>query len=233
MARCTEIRFTSAAGCVLSGAILEPETDTPSGAGVVFVHGLWSDQSGGRARAAVVVDHLKTTAIAFDLSAHGESEGNAHEIQPFDHVLDVCAAMDLLVRDGEVSEERIGLCGSSYGSYIAGWVPAERPTRSLLLRAPALHDDAVMSRSIAELTPTTADVNAAEFFGRLEAYEGSALVLESELDEVIPTAVVRAYLCHLKHAEHRIIPGAGHRLSAAPEYEAIFGQESVRWFAGL
>ena len=117
---------------------------TTTSAGLVFVHGLKSDQQGYIERAQAAADKLPCTCLTFDLSGHGGSGGDWSELFVKDHLDDVVAAYDAVSAQPQVDGERIGVCAASYGSYLTGRLVAIRPVARLLLRAPALYDDRVL-----------------------------------------------------------------------------------------
>lgn len=200
-------------------ADLYPAPRPDARAGLLFVHGYASDRRGYVTRATAVRERLGITCLAFDLGGHGESPGELRELTREDHAADVVAAYDALAATEGV--ERIGVCGASYGAYLACVLLGERPVRRLMLRAPALYVDG--ERHLRELI----DVDRA--LANLRDFDGPTLVLESERDEVIARASVEAYLAAARHGTHHVIPGATHALTE-PSWNAAFIDEIVAWF---
>lgn len=213
----------------LSATLFSPTERAPSGAGILFVHGSGSDRSGYGERATAASERLGATCLTFDLSGHGESGGSRAELSLRDHLDDCRNAFDRLASEPGVDPARIGICAASYGAYLGAMLVALRRVRSLLLRAPALYADSELDavggplRSNPEVTDTPAALEA------LADYTRPVLVLESEHDELIPHAIVEAYLSACRDGRHRVLAGAGHSLSEQrwrDEFVAII----VDWF---
>lgn len=213
----------------LSATLFSPVERAPSGPGILFVHGSGSDQSGYRNRAAAASERLGATCLTFDLSGHGESDGAREELSIRDHFDDCRNAFDRLASEAGVDPDRIGICAASYGAYLSAMLVACRSVRSLLLRAPALYADSELDvtggaeRGNQEVPSTAVGLAA------LAEYTRPVLVLESEHDELIPHAIVEAYLSACQNGRHRVLRGAGHSLSEQrwrEEFVAII----VEWF---
>ena len=221
----------SSGGRRLDAELVAPEGPA-SGAGLLFVHGFGSSQSGYHERAAAAVDQLGSTCVTFDLSGHGGSEGDLSELLVREHLADVIAAYDTLLAQPSVEASRIGVCGASYGGYLAGQLTSIRPVARLLLRAPALYDDGALDLPLRRLRPSRRLPEADEFLAALGRYEHETLVVESERDETIPHRIVQQYLDALAHGEHRVIVGASHDL-ARDDWRAEFRRIVVDWFRPL
>lgn len=183
-------------------------------AGVLFLHGWESSKRSYLARAEAVSADCGAQCLAFDLSGHGENTAApADSFSPSQHLEEAVAAYDeLAARDG-VDPERIGVCGASYGGYLAALLAGERPVASLLVRAPALYPDAAfVVPPVARRTELVAGAGARPL-RNLAAFEGPVLVVESEHDEVIPHAVVEAYVRSRAGIRHEVIAGAAHAMS--------------------
>jgi pimeloyl-ACP methyl ester carboxylesterase len=205
--------------------------DQPSGAGVLFVHGLGSDRRTNIERAQALADSDGTTSLAIDLRGHGSSAGRLSEVTPRDNLADVLAGFDALIGMSDVEPARVGVCAASYGAYLSVLLSAERPVARLLLRAPALYADdrldAVLGRRRAG---NTAD--SARFVQSLRALTMPVLLVQSEHDEVISPAVVAAYLDAQPAIERVVLAGAGHALTD-PAWRADFQRLLVAFFADL
>jgi pimeloyl-ACP methyl ester carboxylesterase len=226
----TELTLASA-GRRLAANLVTPDGEA-SGAGLLFVHGFGSSQSGYLERAGAAADELGCTCLTFDLSGHGASDGDLSEVLVSDHLADVVAAFDTLAAQPAVQTERIGVSGASYGAYLAGQLIDVRPVARLLLRAPALYDDGVLELPLRALRPSRRMPEANEFLGILGRYAHETLVVESERDQTIPHRIVQWYLDALSHGQHRVITGATHDL-ARDEWRAEFRQIVLDWFRPL
>ena len=222
---------------VLAARLFEPlparsaETGSQEHAGLLFVHGLASSQRAYAERAKTASLELSLTCLTFDLGGHGSSTGNRLELSRSDHLQDLIAAYDWLQAVPGVDAARIGVCGASYGAYLACLLIGERPVKRLLLRAPALHSDEGATGSFGEGQEGRYEpANTA--LRNLRNFHGDTLVLESGADEVIPHAVIDKYLTAAMHCAHHVIAGATHAL-VREEWNAAFIREILDWFKGL
>lgn len=205
--------------------------DRPSGAGVLFVHGLGSDRATNIERAQALTAAHGTTCLAIDLRGHGDSSGRLSQVTPRENLADVLAGFDALKGMADIEPSRVGVCGASYGAYLSVLLSAERTVARLLLRAPALYADdsldAVLSRRRAG---STAD--SPRFVHLLRALPMPVLLVESEHDEVISPAIVAAYLAAQPAIDRVVLAGAGHALTD-PTWRADFQRLLIGFFADL
>jgi pimeloyl-ACP methyl ester carboxylesterase len=222
----------------LAGRLFEPQPsrETAPGetshAGLLFVHGLNSNQSGYAARARAATLKLGLSCLTFDLGGHGKSTGIRGELSRSDHLQDLKAAYDWLQSSTGVDPARIGVCGASYGGYLACLLLSERPVKWLLLRAPALYGDEKSGSPLEEHQEKLSVPEPNTALHNLNNFDGRTLVLESERDDVISHAVIERYLAAGKHPTHHVIEGARHRL-VREEEKARFLDEILNWFRGL
>lgn len=214
----------------LAATMVEPPGDSVGLRGLLFVHGLGSGQRSYVARAATACRQLDAVCLTFDLTGHGDSSPG-REPRLRDNLADVVAAYDRLLDNPRIDPARIGVCGASYGGYLAARLVGERSIRRLLLRAPALYDDAALDESHPRPL-SKADADASHLFVGLNRAEVEVLVVESERDEVIPHAVIETYLRKCPEARHAVLAGAAHGLTR-PEWNAAFVSLIVSWFAAL
>lgn len=213
----------------LAGRLLSPEQGTASGMGILFIHGSDSHQGGYRERAEAAVEALGAICLTFDLSGHGESDGLRAEFSARDHLGDCKAAFDTLAGRQKVDPSRIGVCAASYGAYLAALLIADRPVGSLLLRAPALYPDSDLDLAGGPRHSGVEEPETAASLRNVARHEGPILVVESERDEIIPHAVVEAYLSAYRNGRHEVMPDVGHRLDTERS-RALFMQVIVEWF---
>lgn len=216
----------------LAARLFLPPTSTGPAPGLLFLHGLDSDQSGYEPRAELASAALGAVCMSFDLGGHGRSAGRRDELSPRDHLADACAAYDPLAAEEAVDPARIGVCGASYGGYLAALMLSRRPVRRLLLRAPALYDDEFFDVPLARCRSSRAQPDAPSLATILGDFEHDVLVLESESDEVIPPGVAQWYLAACRAAWRQVIPGAGHAL-VTPAERAAFIDAIVGFFDGM
>jgi hypothetical protein len=201
----------------------------PSGAAILFIHGAGSDQSGYRPRAEAASERLGASCLTFNLGGDGESEGDAQALSPHDHLHDCLAAFDALLGREDIDPDLVGVCGASYGGFLASLLTARRRVRSLLLRAPGLYpdDDLDCARATMRSSVQTPDTSAA--LGALLAFDAPVLILESERDKAINHDVIEAYLQACRHPRHELLLGAGHQLTD-PTTRAAYVETIVAWF---
>ncbi len=201
--------------------------------GILFAHGLGSDSKGYQVRAQAVVKELRVVCLTFDFSGHGQSASAAalETLTARDHLDDLVAAYDELIRNPHVDKTRIGVCGASYGGYISSLLPERRPISRLLIRAPAIYSDEDFDRPLAADRQSELD-GTSVISSSLAAFGGEMLVLESGADEVVSPDMISAYLRVCPRARHEIIPGATHRL-IKPEWERAYRQAILDFFREL
>ena len=229
-----------AEGRPLFGKIFKPDNFAPSERspevrlpGILFIHGLNSDQSGYRVRAETASNNLNVACLTFDLSGHGKqgSTVKLETLTPRDHLADLRSAYDELSGCSFVDPNRIGVCGASYGAYLAVLLTRQRRVKRLLMRAPAMYSDAEYSKPLtgshkSRVTPESMAISS------LATFAGETLILESERDESIPHEVITAYLRACPRAGHQVIAGATHVLTK-PEWREQFMRIILAFFRGL
>lgn len=215
----------------LSGRIFEPEPRGSDRRAVLFVHGLASSQQPYESRAQTVSQRLAAVCLTFDLRGHGRDSDRAGQYSICDHVDDVVAAYDALVAQATVDPGRVGVCGASYGAYLAAVLTSRRAVKRLVLRAPALAQD-LMSFTRHGVLRSAPDCDAFDSLAILRRYDGEVLLIESERDEVIPASNIAAYAEACRHAQQSVIPDATHALRDE-RWNQIFVDAIVRCFDDL
>jgi hypothetical protein len=220
------------AGRRLVGDWFVPDALPARSAGLLFVHGLWSSRRGYAARAQRVAPAVAAVSLTFDLSGHGDSEGNLDTLTPHAHIDDVIAALDVLRRHSLVDSARIGVSGASYGAYLSTLVASDHGVKRLLLRAPALYDDSILDVPFANWRQSQAAGSMDGFNARASRFAGDVLVLESGSDEVVSHCTIAAYLSAFPEVHHEVIPGATHSL-ANSVWDDAFVEHLISWFSKL
>jgi pimeloyl-ACP methyl ester carboxylesterase len=213
----------------LAGRIFSPAEASAKGIGILFIHGSGSHQGGYHRRAAAAADRLGATCLTFDLSGHGKSTGSRATLSIRDHLHDCIAAFDTLLRGRGVTATRIGVCGASYGAYLAALLLSQRSLASVLLRAPGLYSDREIDVPGGPEASSEKTVGTAATLRNVSRYDGPILFVESEHDETIPHAVLEAYLAASRDGALKVMPNAGHRLSDE-RVKALFIEFIVEWF---
>lgn len=200
--------------------------------GVLFLHGLHSDKTGYQPRAEAVASRLGAVCLIVDLGGHGASTGVREDLSPRDNLVDAAAAYDALIGSGEVDPNRVGVCGASYGGYLASLLVQQRAVRKLFLRAPALYADRWLDAPLRDRGPLEETPQASAAQESLGAFDGGVFVLEGGDDKAIPSTMVQAYVRAGQRVRHEVIPGATHRLTE-PAWEATFVGFLLEWFSDL
>ena len=215
-------------GAVAATVVASPQ---PSGIGALFVHGLGSDRRTNVERARALTEAHGATCLAIDLRGHGSSSGRLSQVTPAQNLDDVLAGFDALLGQTSVDPERVVLCGASYGGYLSVLATAHRAVARLVLRAPALYRDDVAGSTLSERRAGDS-LTARRFLATLSATSMPTLLVESELDEVIPHEVVTTYLQARPDIEHVVLAGAGHALTD-PTWRATYERLLVDYVAGM
>ena len=205
----------------IAGTMVTPGTLVP---GVLFVHGWGGSQDQYLARARDIAA-LGCICLTFDLRGHAATHSLYQTVSRENNLRDVLAAYDLLVARRHVDPSAIAVVGSSYGGYLGSILTTMRPVRWLGLRAPALyidsgwnspklqlHKDQDLMAYRRQLVP--ADSNRA--LQACQEFHGDVLIVESELDDIVPQTVLSSYREACKQARsltYRCINAADHGLT--------------------
>lgn len=216
----------------LVGRVFHPLSRSSQGSGIIFIHGWESSQRSYRPRAEKVSGEIGATCLTFDLSGHGESGDLPASFTPREHLTNSLAAFDALAKMDAVDPLRIGICGASYGAYLAAMVTSRRATAALLLRAPALYPDSELDIPGGSRHTRPEIPDDAEPLRDLADFNGQVLIVESEHDEAIPHEVIRAYLAACPRAGHALIPGAAHAMTD-PRWNDVFVEQLLKWATEL
>ncbi|MDQ1133731.1 dienelactone hydrolase [Pseudoxanthomonas winnipegensis] len=192
----------------LSGTLLAPARALP---GVLFVHGWGGSQDHDLARAREAAG-LGVVCLTFDLRGH---EGDAQMLERVtrqQNLDDLLAAYDWFVQQPNVDGNAITVVGISYGAYLAAILSSLRPVRWLALRTPALYKDEGWELPKRQLHQ---DPDLIPFRHRQVAWKdnralracaefrGDALIVEAELDQIIPHQVIENYMAAFTRARSR------------------------------
>lgn len=216
--------------------------DKPNGLGVIFIHGWGSSQKGYVERAGTVVK-LGYYCLTFDLRGFGESEGEVSKLSLADHLDDVLAFYDFFKKNTKAN--KICVCGTSYGGYLAARLLEQRAVYSIIMRAPGIYKDEIFKKTkwrqekqlLEEINKFRGggDFDNSAAIKNIKKFDGYLLVVGSEKDKIIPKRVVKAYYdsaIRVKKREIVWVKGADHALSSSKsqrEYIKILSS----WFKKL
>jgi len=205
----------------MAGTLVTPGTLIP---GVLFAHGWGGSQEQYLARARETAE-LGCVCLTFDLRGHAENRGQFETVSRAENLDDMLAAYDTLARCRHVDASAIAVVGSSYGGYLAAILSAMRPVRWMALRAPALyyddgwaipklqlHKDYDLQTYRRSLVPATNN----RALQAMQCFQGDVLLVESELDSIVPRTVLSSYREAAKNTRsltYRCLDGADHGLT--------------------
>jgi dipeptidyl aminopeptidase/acylaminoacyl peptidase len=206
----------------ISGLLIAPKK-LKNNPAILFIHGWASSKKNYIDRSMPLVEK-GWVSLVFDLRGHGESFGKLEDFSRKDHLEDVIAAFDYLASLPFVDKDKIAVCGSSYGGYLATLLSSNRKFKYLCLRAPALYSDddfdvptaaIVKNETTQVFRRTDLSINQSETLKSLSKFSGEVLLIEAEKDQIIPKATINNFLKALnpERTTHTIIKGANHQLS--------------------
>lgn len=225
-------------GQTVTGTILYPDKVKGKLPAILYIHGWTSNETGYIKRAQAICD-LGAIGLTINLRGHGTSDGNINRLSRKDHLADVLAAYDFLLDQDGVNPAAIGICGSSYGGYLAALLSDRKNVLWLGMRAPALYIDDDFEKPTATLI-----TDETRYFKETRRYENSMalsairhykhdlLLIESGSDETIPHTIVERYSDAVKDPRqltYEVIPDADHQLSQ-PAWQQKFIEMLVNWF---
>ena len=205
----------------ISATVVAPETTLP---GVLFVHG-WGGNQKRYLERALVIAELGCVCLTFDLSGHAATSLRFGTVTREHNLQDLLTAYDTLVAQPNVNPTRIAVVGSSYGGYLAAIATSLRPVRWLALRVPALYVDTgwempkLQLRKEQDLESYRQTIIPAQANRALLAcsqFEGDVLLVQSEIDHLIPPAVISNYreaCVQARSLTYRLMRGADHGLT--------------------
>ncbi|MBA4263917.1 MAG: alpha/beta hydrolase [Comamonadaceae bacterium] len=205
----------------LDGTLVTPGTLIP---GVLFVHGWGGSQQQYLARAREIAA-LGCVCLTFDLRGHAEHQSLFETVSRAHNLQDVLAAYDTLVQRQHVDPRAIAVVGSSYGGYLGAILSSMRPVKWLALRAPALyHDDGWESpklqlhkdRDLRAYRSSLVPMSSNRALQASHDFKGDMLLIESELDDVVPKTTLDSYREAAQNARsltYRCMDGANHGLT--------------------
>lgn len=139
--------------------------------------------------------------------------------------LQVVAAYDAIKAQGY---EKIITIGYSFGGYMSALLSSQRPLAGMVLRAPAIYDDAEFAvkqslrndRSYKEFRPTVQPGSRLNALEAVRKYNGPVYVLEHGEDEVIPENIPKSYFACARQGNYAYLPGLPHGLESLPNARA-------------
>lgn len=224
----------------IAGTFITPGTLVP---GVLFVHGWGGSQEQYHARARQIAA-LGCVCLTFDLRGHAGTKPQYETVTRENNLHDVLAAYDALAARRHVDPAAIAVVGSSYGGYLASILTTMRDVKWLGLRAPALYIDTGWEMPKLQLHHAQDLKSYRDSFVRAEdnralracqEFEGDVLLIESQLDSIVPRTVLTSYREACKHARsltYRCIDGADHGLTQERDQRA-YNTLLINWLTEM
>jgi pimeloyl-ACP methyl ester carboxylesterase len=228
-------------GRILRSTVHVPD-DTDRLPTVVFVHGFANNRmetGSSFSRMSRLLDDHGIASVRFDLSGHGESDGDFFDVTITGEIAETTSVVRTVRDLGFADPARIALVGMSMGGVVAGIVAAEEPgIRALCLWSPAavapfeIGSGYLKGRDIAaeisakgyfdadghRISPALVeDISGLDVYGRSSAYTGPVRIIHGDHDDIAPIAYARRYLDHYTgNAELEVVQGADHGWGSVP-----------------
>lgn len=127
--------------------------------------------------------------VTFDFSGHGESTGELKKGSLKQRVLEAQTAIELFT-----TKEKLTVCGSSMGGYVALKMLSLYDVKNLVLFAPAIYDkqafEVPFDQGFTEILRKPDSWKNSDVLQSLEKFSGNLLLFIGKNDEVIPSGVV-------------------------------------------
>lgn len=189
---------------------------------VLLIHG-WASSETSHIPRAEAIANLGYVCLTIDLRGHGKSDGSLDGFSRQDHLEDIIGAYDFLANQKGIDRNKISICGSSYGGYLAAILSSKRDVYSLVLRGPSLYTDDDFFTPTATIIKNNPQVfkqkNLSEkenlALRALSKFNGPILLVESKKDDIVPKETTRNYLHFINSTllTHETIKDADHILS--------------------
>ncbi|MGH7204558.1 MAG: alpha/beta hydrolase family protein [Candidatus Levyibacteriota bacterium] len=166
-----------------------------------FLHG-WKSKRKRSSRYAQIISKRGYICLTYDMRSHGESDGDRSLLSRQDYLNDAIAAYDFLKNQPGVDPEQICVVGSSFGSYLATLLSAERNVAALVLRAPSNYPDEgftlpqprYASGKSTEWRKKKLSYRQAKALYALHNFAGKVYIIQSEHDELVPPQTIDNYI---------------------------------------
>lgn len=226
-------------GYYLSGTIIKPEVKEKIPA-VIFYHGMISQSKPRYVKRGEELAKAGIASLCFDLRACGESDGEFGKLSLKNWFDDAVLAYDYLMDQSFVDNNRIGICGKSFGGYMGVLVCGKRNVRSMVLQAPGVYpddwfnekytwDDDFSKRRYAFRKSERALDNIA--IRTIEKFKNPLLIVGSELDDTCPRNVIEGFYNRTASKNKKLewIKGADYAL-IDEKYNQEFTKMITDWF---
>lgn len=190
--------------------------------------------------AAQALADLGFTSMAYDMRGNGESEGDLSKLSRADFLNDATLAYDCLKQ--QVGDQvKIGVIGSSFGSYMAMLLSEQRPVACLSFRVPANYPDEGFdkpqlaqkyeSQDFVEWRKKKLSYTENRALTALRNFKGKVQIIEAGADEMVAHQVIENYVdavANKRQLDYAVMKGAPHNLVNEQLSEEYVGLLS-RW----
>lgn len=232
----SKISFNSY-GYKLSGNLFV--ASNPKGLAFLFIQGWTGHQN---LEAAEALTKLGYTTMTYDMRGNLESEGNLADFTRADFIKDAATAYDFFKKQlGEGT--KIGVVGSSFGSYTAILLSEQRDVYCLSLRVPASYpDEGFNEPQLAQRDPEgfmqwrkkELDYTQNHAFKALHFFSGKVQIIEAGNDDIVPSQASKNYANAIKDKAlltYEVVPNAPHGL-ANETLKADYIKRLTTWVTG-
>lgn len=214
--------------------------EKPEKLAFLFIQGWTGHQN---IKAAQALTKLGFTSMTYDMRGNGESEGSLADFTRADFIKDASVAYDYLRKKVD-DDTKIGVIGSSFGSYTAVLLSEKRDIYCLSLRVPASYPDEGFNEpqlaqgdpdSFMEWRKKMLNYTDNHAFNALHNFNGKVQIIEAEADELVPSQAPKNYanaLSNKKQLLYELVPNAPHRL-ATDELHADYEKRLAAWVETL
>lgn len=235
-----DIEFDSN-GLKLSGVFFYPPIQKNKYPAILFVNG-WTNKKHNSYQYAKSLSKLGFLCFLFDMRNHSKNNANRNMLSNKDFLDDVLIAYDLLHSMDEVDKENISAIGLSFGGYLVTLLSSKRKLINIVLQVPADYPNELFESPVKLSSDKNPEVakwrkqrKTHKESSALEAihnFNGDILIIESELDNVIPHQTIKSYLDCIndkKKLRYVIMKGAPH-ISKRREFKNEVEKIKVDWF---
>lgn len=224
---------------MLKGDLFVPKNEKKKSPAILFVPG-WKSQRKSYIEYAKMLTELGYICMTFDLSGHGESDGDINKISRKEFLNDLIFAYDQLASQRGVDKDTIHIIASSFGCYLASILLSKRKVKSIVLRVPQNYPDKgfdeakvlLQGDELIDWRSRVKEPGETKSLGSLNNYDGTVLIIEAENDEYVTKQTIENYKNAVKNKENLYFEFAeSMRHSFRSEEERKFYMEILKkWF---
>lgn len=208
----------------------------PSGKGpfpsVIFFHGSGSTGETYFEAAKKLSEH-GILGFAFNFRGCGVSDGKFTDQTIGMGGEDAKAALIFFRSQPEVDKERVGVCGASFGGFLASLLSNSLDTKSLVLIAPAAYSPDIIGKTHRNTDDIRKDFEKSDSYKEIEKFKGELLVVKCEFEDILPSEMIDKYLREARSTarkEEYLLKGAKHQISKNPEAKEVLKDKILDWF---